>query len=34
MPGLDVLATTLNHHAAGDGPPLVLAQGSGTDLTT
>ncbi len=34
MPALQVPGATLNHRVAGDGAPLVLVHGSGTDLTT
>src|SRR3954453_23316804 len=34
MPQLDVRGATLNYRTVGEGPPLVLVHGSGTDLTT
>ena len=34
MPALEIDGTALNYRETGDGPPLVLVHGSGTDLTT
>lgn len=33
-PALQIDGTALHYRTAGDGPPLVLVHGSGTDLTT
>jgi pimeloyl-ACP methyl ester carboxylesterase len=34
MPALDVHGASLSYRVTGDGPPLVLVHGSGTDATT